>query len=283
MKRSTRLAWLILLSLALVAGCTAAATPPPTNTPLPASAQPPSGTDTPAPTSTPQEPKVAFYYENSCQFELVDSAGTRVLIDVGEPRYLKSPATEKDALLTTHTYHTDHYNKAFATAFPGKQLVAAGALDLPGVAIKGIESTHSDNPNSGKMIIYIVDMGGLRIVHFGGVGQAQFTPEQLTQLGQVDVAIMQLENTASNMNLTNEKAFKLMEQVKPKLVIPTHGNVNMKIIKYAIELWKTATVSSGPVTIGRSDLASGDGTQLLVLGDLASAYKKIFSLPEWSE
>jgi hypothetical protein len=277
MKHSTRLAWLILLSLALVAGCAPAATP------LPVSAQPPSGTDTPAPTSTPQELKVTLYYENNAQFELVDSAGARVLIDVAEPRNLKSPATEKDALLTTHTYHTDHYNKTFATAFPGKQLVAAGALNLPGVAIKGIESTHSDNPNSGKMVIYIVDMGGLRIVHFGGVGQAQFTPEQLVQLGQVDVAIMQLENSASNMNLTNKKAFNLMQQVKPKLVIPTHGNTNMANIKYAIELWKTATVSAGAVTIGRSDLAAGGGTQLLVLGDMAPAYKKIFSLPEWSE
>jgi hypothetical protein len=276
MKYSTRLALLILLSLALMAGCTPAATPPPTNTPLPA-------TDTPAPTSTPQEPKVTFYYENNAQFELVDSAGTRVLIDVAEPRDLKSPATEKDALLTTHAYHTDHFNKAFATAFPGKQLVKAGTLDLPGVAIKGIGSTHSDSANSEKMTIYIVDMGGLRIAHFGGVGQAEFTPEQLIQMGQVDVAITQLENPASNMNLMNKKGFKLMEQVKPKLIIPTHGNTNMENIKYAIELWKNAYVSAGAVTIGRSDLAPGNGTKFLVLGDLAPAYKKIFSLPEWGE
>ena len=282
MKHSTRLAWLILLSLALVAGCAPAATPPPTSAP-PASAQPPSGTDTPAPTSPPQEPQVTFYYENNAQFELVDSSGTRVLIDVAEPRDLKSPATEKDALLTTHTYHTDHYNKAFATAFPGKQLVDVGALDLPGAAIQGIASTHSDSANSGKMVIYIVDMGGLRIAHFGGVGQAEFTSEQLTQLGQVDVAITPLENSSSNMNLTNKKGFKLMEQVKPKLIIPTHGNTNMKNIQYAIELWKKAYVSPDPVTLGRSDLASGDGTRLLVLGDMALAYKKIFSLPEWGQ
>ena len=276
MKCSPRLGLLILLSLALLAGCTPAATPSPT-------AAPPPATDTPAPTSTPQEPKVTLYYENNCQFELIDSAGTRVLIDVTEPGNLKSPATEKDVLLTTHTYHTDHYNRAFATAFPGKQLVKAGTLDLPDVAIKGIESTHSDNANSGRMTIYIVDMGGLRIAHFGGVGQAQFTPEQLDQLGQVDVAIAQLENSASNMYLANKKGFKLMEQVKPKLIIPTHGNTNMENIKYAIELWKTAYVSAGAVTLGRSDLASGDGTKFLVLGDLALAYKKIFSLPEWGK
>jgi hypothetical protein len=57
----------------------------------------------------------------------------------------------------------------------------------------------------------------------------------------------------------------------------------MRIIKYAIELWKNVYVSAGAVTIGRSDLASGDGTKLLVLGDMASAHKKIFNLPEWSE
>jgi len=36
---------------------------------------------------------------------------------------LTSPATDKDVLLTTHSYHTDHYNKPFATSFPGKQLL----------------------------------------------------------------------------------------------------------------------------------------------------------------
>ena len=276
MKYSTCLVLLILLSLALMVGCTPAAIPSPTATPPPA-------TDTPAPTSTPQELKVTLHYENNCQFELIDSAGTRVLIDVAAPENLKGPATAKDALLTTHAYHTDHYNKAFATSFPGQQLVEAGTLDLPGVAIKGIESTHSDSANSGKMIIYIVDMGGLRIAHFGGVGQAQFTQEQLDQMGQVDVAITQFENPASNMYPGNKKGFKLMEQVKPKLVIPTHGNSNMTNIKYAIELWKTGYVSAGAVTIGRADLASGDGTKLLVMGDLALAYKKIFNLPEWGK
>ena len=217
MKYSTCLAWLVLLSLILTAGCAPAATPAPTNTPPPASAQPPSGTDTPVPTSTPQEPKVTFYYENGAQFELVDSAGARVLIDVAEPRNLKSPATEKDALLTTHTYHSDHYNRAFATSFPGQQLAEAGTLNLPGVAIKGIESTHSDDANSGKMIIYIVDMGGLRIAHFGGVGQAEFTPEQLSQLGQVDVALTPLENSSSNMNLTNKNPPEVKAILAPAL------------------------------------------------------------------
>src|SRR5512137_2660549 len=106
------------------------------------------------------------------------------------------------------------------------------------------------------MIIYNLDIGGLRIAHFGGIGQAEFTAEQLSQLGQVDVALTPLENSASNMNLTNKKGFKLMEQVKPKLIIPTHGNANMRIVKYAIELWKNVYVSAGAVTIGRSDLAS---------------------------
>jgi hypothetical protein len=269
MKRSMHIGLLALLLMALLAGCTPAATPPPTNTPLPA-------TDTPAPTNAPQESKVKLVYEGNAQFELVSSQGTRVLMDIADPTKLTSPATDKDVLLTTHSYHTDHYNKPFATSFPGKQLLDMGTLELPGVAIKTMESTHSASANSGKMIVYIVDMDGLRIVHFGSAGQKAFTQEQLGQLGTVDIALSVLNGNYS---------FDLMEQLKPKLVIPTHGSDNMDVAKRGIGLWKDAYTDSGWVTIGRSDLPAGGGTKLLVLGDsfVVAACQNLYKMPKWSE
>jgi len=56
----------------------------------------------------------------------------------------------------------------------------------------------------------------------GDVGQNALTPEQLEALGKVDVAIMQLDNTFSEMNMHNKKGFNMMAQVKPHLIIPTH-------------------------------------------------------------
>jgi hypothetical protein len=276
MKRSLHIGLLALLSLALLAGCAPAATPPPANTPPPASAQPPSGTDTPAPTAAPQKSGVKLTYEGNAQFELVSSQGTRILIDIADPTQLTSPATDKDVLLTTHSYHTDHYNKPFATSFPGKQLLDMGTLELPGIAIKTMASTHSAGANSGIMVVFIIDMDGLRIVHFGSAGQKAFTQEQLDRLGTVDVAISPLNGNYS---------FDLMEQLKPKLVIPTHGSDNMDVAKRGLGLWKDASTGSGWVTIGRSDLPAEGGTKLLVLGDtyVVAACQNLYKMPKWSE
>ncbi len=254
MKHSRLIASSALLSLVATA-CAPAATPPP---------------------SAPEEPKVKITYEDNAQFELVSPQGVRVLIDIGTPAELTSPATDKDVLLTTHSYHTDHYNKPFATSFPGTQLLDMGTLDLPGVAVKTITSTHSAAANSGKMIVFIIDVDGLRIAHFGSAGQKAFTQEQLDQLGKVDVAMTLLNGTYS---------FDLMQQLKPNLVIPTHGSESMDVIKRGVGLWKDAATGGGWVTIGRSDLPAEGGTKFLVLGDpfVVAACQKVYKMPKWSE
>ncbi len=65
-------------------------------------------------------------------------------------------------------------------------------------------------------------MAGLRVAHFGDIGQKALTPDQLKILGKVDIAITQLANMYSDMTAQNKKGFNLMDQLKPKLIIPTH-------------------------------------------------------------
>jgi len=214
------------------------------------------GVAQPAPVSTPisGEPsggQVTLYYEENAQFELISPQGTRVLIDVFNPSALSSPVTEKDILLTTHG-HDDHIKSDFAGSFPGQQLrIREGEIN----------------------------MGGLRIVHFGDIGQEQLTPEQLDALGQVDIALTQFVNSYSQMSVGNKKGFNLMAQVKPRLIIPTHGGSDMDAIQYAMELWDVVAADASEVSVGRSDLS--EGTEVLVMGEMASAMKKIYDLPTW--
>jgi L-ascorbate metabolism protein UlaG (beta-lactamase superfamily) len=278
MKCSLLIAPLALLSL-VATTCAPAATPPPANPPAPAA-----DTPVPAATSVPQEPKVKITYEDNAQFELVSPQGTRVLIDIADPAKLTSPATAQDILLTTHG-HGDHLNSPFAKSFPGQQLkFQDGEIKQADVAIQAIKAAHNATAPDGSDYIFVVDMGGLRIAHFGDLGQKKLTQDQMDQLGAVDVAISQLENSYSAMSLANKKGFNQMEQVKPKLLIPTHGNGNMEVLKYALGLWKEGYTGSGQIAIGRSDLPA-DGTRLLVLGDefLVPAYQKVLKLPVWGE
>ena len=172
---------------------------------------------------------MTIYYEENAQVELIGPDGQRVLIDVYDPKKLSSPAVEGDILLTTHT-HSDHVQATFYKAFPRRAAVhEGGVIERPGLKITGIASSHSATAEledvNASNYIYLIEMGGLRIAHFGDIGQEALTGDQLAALGQVDIAISQLSNSYSQMNATNKKGFNLMDQVKPRLIVLTHRDL----------------------------------------------------------
>src|SRR4030042_2264343 len=133
---------------------------------------------------------IKLYYSDPAQIELISARGTRVFIDVITPVALSGPPTEKDVLMTTHN-HGDHRRLDFVKIFPGQQLdVKIGEIKMEDVVIRGIASAHNEGhefrSEGGSNYIFIVDMGGLRIAHFGDIGQDALTPEQLSALGKVD-------------------------------------------------------------------------------------------------
>jgi len=181
-----------------------------------------------------------LYYEENAQVELINPEGSRVLIDVYDPGVLSSPPTAKDVLLTTHN-HGDHRRIDLVGSFPGKQLdVKMGEIKLKDVTIRSIASAHNEGDEfrdeNGTNYIFIIDMAGLRIAHFGDIGQNALTPEQLKILGKVDISITQLANRYSDMTAENKKGFNLMDQVQPKLIIPTHIH-DPTCAKIAVDKW----------------------------------------------
>jgi L-ascorbate metabolism protein UlaG (beta-lactamase superfamily) len=224
---------------------------------------------------------VTIYYEENAQVEIINSAGTRVLIDVYRPGLLSAPPTEKDILLTTHT-HQDHYNSSFVKTFPGTHVIGKEeVITLPDMTIRSIASAHNEPAKlvseGANNYIFVVDMEGLRIAHFGDIGQDALTQDQLDALGKVDIAITQFDNSFSSMNATNQKGFNLMEQVQPRLIIPTHNS--QKTTQIAVEKWRGFATDQKSVTVTADDLR--DETQILFMGMLAPAYQKIFQLSSW--
>ena len=221
---------------------------------------------------------ITIHYEENAQVEIVSPQGVRVLVDVYSPELLSSPATAQDILLTTHT-HPDHVNQEFMASFPGQQLMAqAGKIDLPGLTILGIPAAHNVNdplkPEGGTNYIYLLETGGLRIAHFGDIGQDALTAEQLSALGQVDVAITQFANPYSDMNAANLKGFKLMEQVKPRMIIPTH--INLDTAQIAAGQWQGLYTEAPSVFLCREDLSAA--TRILFMGQAAEQFAPRFNL-----
>lgn len=228
-----------------------------------------------------EEAKLTIYYEGNAQVELISPQGSRVLIDVYDPSLLSAPATANDILLTTHG-HSDHVS-SLTNNFPGQSLyIKAGTIKTKDVSIVGIPSSHNqDNrfmPEKGSNYIFIIDIAGLRVAHFGDIGQLALTPEQLNALGKVDIAITQLSNSFSNMDIDNLKGFNLMDQLKPKMIIPAHDDIDT--VKYAAKLWK-AYYTEKPLKVGPADLDTQ--TKLVFVGEKKRLLSKIAKATPWED
>lgn len=235
----------------------------------------------PAASATPAVKGVTLTYGDNAQVELVTATGRHIYIDVYNADSLTKPPSADDILLTTHL-HGDHYYRAFVDGFPGRQLFTSeGKIELTDVTVTGLASAH----NSGDEIkavgstnyIYIIEAGGLRIVHFGDIGQDVLTEGQLAAIGKVDLAITQFANSFSNMSAANLKGFNLMDQVKPHLILPTHSD--SASIKIAAGRWPGYYSETPTVTLSPADLPGE--TSLLILGMLAAPYGKIYNLTPW--
>ena len=262
----------LLASAALVASTLAACTG--------ASATPTAAPATPAPSASAAAGLTVFYEENA-QFELIAPSGKRVLIDIADPSALSAPATAKDILLTTHL-HTDHYLNTFEASFPGQKLTSkAGSLDLDGVKVVSLESSHNANPIiSGEATDYILvlEFAGFRIVHLGDIGQPSLSAEQLAALGRVDLAFLPLRDVAVGASIDAGGGYPLdlIAQIKPSIVIPTHTNT--ELVKAATERWDAAFSRNASVTIPLDQLP--DKTTVLCMGLLAPSFASLFGMDE---
>lgn len=272
MKRLAFSALLLASIIGILSAC-AAPTQAPTATPLP-----PTATATPEP-----PPGITFYYQGSAQFEIISPEGVHVWFDVINTSAFSAPPTENDVLLTTHG-HGDHYDPNLVKSFPGQELTfREGEFEVADVKVRGIAAAHNSYdpilPEGGTDYIMIVDMAGLRIAHFGDIGQDELTDEQLEALGEVDIAITQFDNSFSDMNITNKKGFNLMDQLQPKLIVP-FAHVSQPTIALAVEKWKGYVYTTpGAVVISPEDLPAEQS--ILIFGPLASAYQALFNLPSW--
>ena len=98
----------------------------------------------------------------------------------------------------------------------------------------------------------VIEVDGLRIAHMGDIGETALTKEQLKALGKIDIAFMQFENSYSNMSVSNMKGFNIIEQLDPKVIIPTHfGKASQELM---VERYGEITNFDNLLEISKDDL-----------------------------
>ncbi len=263
MRTLFRISCAALIALAVV-GCTSAAATP---TPKPTEG-------TPASTDV-----LKVTYGGTAHFELAAPSGKRVFIDVADPSVVTSPPTKDDVLLTTHL-HPDHYVPDWGEAFPGQQVLnKSGSFTFGDVKVVSIDASHTDDPidpADPTNHIFVVEFAGFKIVHLGSTGQTKLTAEQLAAIGSdVDILMAVLTNVGgSDPNET--KAIDIVNQIKPKLLIPTH--TDLKYVQAAGKVFSPSWTGKSTVTIPKAQLTAK--TAVLFMGNVAISYGAILKAPE---
>jgi L-ascorbate metabolism protein UlaG (beta-lactamase superfamily) len=183
-------------------------------------------------------PHIQITWHGQSFFELRSSKGTNVIIDPHViPEYGRLLVPPKaDLVLMSHD-HTDH--NAIEVFDPkdlrgGKMKVLQGWKKEGGrvtwnlvqetvkdVKVRSVGLYHDDvrGTKNGINTGFVIEMDGWHIVHLGDIGHL-LTPEQLRQIGPVDVVMIPVGGVYT---LNGTEAKKVVEQLKPKeYIFPMH-------------------------------------------------------------
>lgn len=155
-------------------------------------------------------------------YVITSSKGESVIVDPTEmpPR---SMVELNPALIVSTHGHGDHTDTKWVETYDCKKISYFQAdMKTRDFRVYTVLSAHQGNTLGSSNVIAVFEVDGLRIAHMGDIGQDTLTKEQLKAIGTIDIAFMQFENNYSSMNLQNEKGFKLIEQLNPSVIVPTH-------------------------------------------------------------
>ncbi len=114
--------------------------------------------------------------------------------------------------------------------------VSAFMADMPGeyevadVAIHGVAArAHMDEEDKTTATIFTVESGDLKLAVLGHI-YPELSDEQLEAIGMVDILVVPVGNSGYTMDGVG--ALKLIKQIEPKVVVPTH--YADKAVKYEV-------------------------------------------------
>jgi L-ascorbate metabolism protein UlaG (beta-lactamase superfamily) len=126
---------------------------------------------------------------------------------------LKSITKPTDISLRTSQEFPEHTDTAFRAELPGE-------YEVSGVVIHGIPArSHMDEEGKHSAVIYKIQADDTKVLVLGHV-YPELSEDQLEQIGLVDIAVVPVGG--NGYTLDGVGALKVIKQIEPKVVIPTH-------------------------------------------------------------
>ncbi len=198
-------------------------------------------------------------------FLITGENGIRIVTDpfdqtVGYPL----PEVEADIVTSSHDHFDHNHTEPIRGDF---ELVnKVGNFYVKDTAIKGVKTYHDEvmGAKRGDNIVYVMDIDGMKVCHLGDLGHV-LDEDTLDRIGPVDVLLIPVGGTYT---IDGEEAARVVDQIKPGLVIPMHCKtpvMDFPITGVEPFLDKVGgeRVGSSEITVNKQDL--GDRMQVKVL------------------
>ena len=125
-----------------------------------------------------------------------------------------------DLVLVTHE-HFDHNGVEVIDGGPAVLRSTAGRLESPIGEVLAIASEHDEAAGTerGPNTIFVFDLDGIRVAHFGDFGQRQLREEQAAALGSPDLVFLPI---GGGPTIGADQAAAIVERIGPRWVVPMH-------------------------------------------------------------
>jgi L-ascorbate metabolism protein UlaG (beta-lactamase superfamily) len=125
-----------------------------------------------------------------------------------------------DLLLVTHE-HLDHNGVEAISGEPATLRAAAGRHESPLGVVVGVASEHdaAAGTERGANTIFVFELDGLRVAHFGDFGQSELRPEQVAAIGTPDLLFIPV---GGGPTIGGTAAAEIALSLHPSWVVPMH-------------------------------------------------------------
>jgi len=202
-------------------------------------------------------------------FLITSDSGTKIITDPYEQilgmKY--GEINESADIVTISHEHGDHNNPSAVKGNP-QVLNESPAVDVKGIAFRGIDTYHDDSGGSerGSNIIFCFGVDGVTVCHLGDLGH-MLSEDQVSAIGKVDVLMIPV---GGNFTIGAGQADEVIAMLKPSVVIPMHFR-NDRCPEFPV-------AGVDDFVKGKTNVISADGSEIEYSKDTLPAETRIVVL-----
>ncbi len=204
--------------------------------------------------------RITRYPGNTTAFKIQTPSGIVIVTDP----YALDEEVDADIVTESHP-HADHNDASHITG-DYTLITTPGEFEVRDIPITGVTGKHNKGDQPGTNIIYVFDLGDIRLAEFASQGEIP-SEEMYDQIGQVDILIIQVfesDYSAPPSKLSLEEAAEIVERLNPKIILPAHGTEDIsEALAEAVD--GETRAQSGTLVIKQNDLDQIDSPQVIDL------------------